>query len=154
LDQCPWLICLELICHGLICLELICLGLIRTSHGNREDPGGGPVFGVLDFGIPVFGVSVFGVSVFGIGAATGLGPLTREHRDHGGHGPVFEAGWRLDVRGQALDNPADLAVLLHDALAVTAISEMAVEPGTPSREHVAEYEIESLGMGQFDISLR
>src|SRR5262249_34831114 len=112
----------------------LCLGLSRTGLGDRVGPGGG--------------------AGFGIGAATGLGPRLGERCDHCGHGPLFEAGWRLDVRGKALDYPADLAVLLDDALAVTATGEMAVELGPPGRDKVAEYEVEGLGMGQLDISLR
>ena len=67
--------------------------------------------------------------VFGVRAAIGGGPLLGERGDHGGDGSVFEAGWWLDVRGKVLDDPADVAVLVEDLLAVRAAAEMAGELG-------------------------
>jgi hypothetical protein len=84
----------------------------------------------------------------------GLGPLLPERRDHGGNRPGFQVGWRLDVRGKELDDPADLAVLVDDALAITAVGQVAIELGPPGRRQVAEDEVEGLRVGQLDIPLR
>ena len=111
------------------------LGFSRMmASGNRVDPGGGPVLGT--------------------GRAIDLGLLLGQGGDHGGDRPVFEAGWRLDVGRQERDDPADLAVLLDDALAVTATAEMAVELGPLGRGQVAPDEIEGVRVGGLDISLR
>jgi hypothetical protein len=106
----------------------------RPDLGNRVDRGGSLIFGVR--------------------AAIGLGPLAGERRDHCGDGPVFKVGWRLDVRGKVLDDLADLAVFLDDALAVAAAGEMAVELGTLGRGQVAECEVEGVGAGELDVLLR
>ena len=111
------------------------LGFSRMrALGNRGDPGGGPVFGT--------------------GRAIGLGLLLGQGGDHGGDRPVFEVGWRLDVGRQERDDLADLAVLLDDALAVTATAEMAVELGMLGRGQVAPDEIEGVRVGGLDIPLR
>ena len=111
------------------------LGFSRTTAlGNRVDPGGGPVLG--------------------IGRAIDLGLLLGQGGDHGGDRPVFEVGWRLDVGRQELDDPADLAVLPDDALAVTATAEMAVELGTLGCGQVAPDEIEGVRVGGLDIPIR
>jgi hypothetical protein len=111
------------------------LGLSRAMGlSNREDLGGGLVPGVR--------------------AGIGLGPLLAERCDHGGDRPVFQVGWRLVVRGKELDDPADLAVLLDDALAIAAVGQVALELGPPGRGQVAEDEVEGLRVGQLDLPLR
>jgi hypothetical protein len=111
------------------------LGLSRRMGlANWEDLGGG--------------------SVPGVRKAIGLGPLLIERCHHGGDRPGFQVGWRLDVRGKELDDPADLAVLIDDALAIAAAGQMPVKLGPPGRGQVAEDEVEGLRVGQLDIPLR
>ena len=98
----------------------------RLELGNRLDPG----LRFLEGLAPGNRVGPGGGLVLGVRAAPG-GPLLSERGDHGGDGPVFEVGWRLDVRRKLLDDLADLAVLVHDGLAVAAAGEMAVEFGAP-----------------------
>ena len=78
----------------------------------------------------------------------------RPGRRHCGDRPVFEVGWRIDVRRKLLDDPTDLAVLVDDGLAVAATAEMAVELGPLGRGQVAAYEVEGLGVGGLDVPLR
>jgi hypothetical protein len=102
--------------------------------GNRVEPGDGLIFGVRS---PI-----------------GPGSLLGHGNGHCGDGSFFEVGAGLDVRGQVLDDPADLAVLVDDALAVAATGQMAVELGSLGRGQVAKYEVEGLGVSLLDISIR
>lgn len=74
--------------------------------------------------------------------------------DHCRNGSFFKVGWRLDVRGKVLDDPADLAVLVNDGLAGAATGETAAEVGTLGGRQIAPYEVEGVRMGQLDIALR
>jgi hypothetical protein len=93
--------------------------------------------------------------VLGVGWASSLRRSLLGHGgDHRGDRSFFKVGLRLDVRRKVLDDLADVAVFVDDALAVAATGEMAVEAGTPGRGQVAECEVEGLGMGGLDIPLR
>jgi len=71
---------------------------LRLAPGNWVEPGGGPVLG--------------------IGRAISLCLLLGQGGDQSGDRPVFEVGWRLDVGRKEIDDRADLAVLVDNALAV------------------------------------
>ena len=91
--------------------------------------------------------------VRGIWVAVGFGLVFGQRRGHGGDRPVLEAGWRFDVRGELLDDLADLAVFVHDGPAVAAAGEMADELDARCRGQGAERKVEGFGMGQLDLLL-
>jgi len=123
----------------------------RLGLGDRVDPGDGVVL-VTGAAIgPGQGGKDPGVVM---GAAIGLGPPVGLGGGHRGDCPVFEVGGRLDVRGEVLDDLADVAVLSDNLLAVTAAVEMTVEPDGFGRAQGAEDEVEGVGVGKLDVPVR
>jgi hypothetical protein len=106
----------------------------RLGLGDRVNPGGGLVGGVS--------------------SAIGRGRLLGQGGDHRGDRSVLEVGRRLGMRGQELDDLADLAVLVDNGLAVGTTAEMPVELGPLGGGQIAPDEVEGLRVGQLDVPLR